>query len=124
MRRSLLLANPAVFGVSGVHAATATTMGPVWSSAKYAVRLEEGGVADSALSRNSSAFKTTSMSVVSPAGQRVRTNFNALALFSPSLRTNADGAVRATFYLPDNLTRYRVMAIAASGNDAFGAGES
>ena len=48
-----------------------------------------------------------------PQGLSVRTNFNALALFSPSVRTDAAGVAHVNFDLPDNLTRYRVMAVAA-----------
>ena len=48
-----------------------------------------------------------------PQGLSVRTNFNALALFSPSVRTDAAGVAHVSVDLPDNLTRYRVMAVAA-----------
>ncbi|MBA2663285.1 MAG: hypothetical protein H0U74_13440 [Bradymonadaceae bacterium] len=54
----------------------------------------------------------------------LRQNFDALAAFEPTLRTDAKGRVRVTFKLPDNLTRYRVMAVAVSGAHHFGAGES
>ena len=59
-----------------------------------------------------------------PSGLTVRTNFNALALFSPSVRTDASGVAHVNVALPDNLTRYRVMAIAADNGSRFGAGES
>jgi len=59
-----------------------------------------------------------------PSGLTVRTNFNALALFSPSVRTDASGVAHVNVVLPDNLTRYRVMAIAADNGSRFGAGES
>jgi len=55
----------------------------------------------------------------------VRTDFNPLAIFSPQEKTNADGNVRVAFELPDNLTRYRIMAIAADpGGKMFGSSES
>ena len=54
----------------------------------------------------------------------MRTNFNALALFSPSVRTDAAGVAHVNVDLPDNLTRYRVMAVAADSGSRFGAGES
>lgn len=54
----------------------------------------------------------------------VRTNFNALAVFSPSVRTDANGRAQVEVKLPDNLTRYRVMAIAVDRAKQFGAGES
>ena len=55
---------------------------------------------------------------------RVRTNFNALALFSPSVQTDAAGVAHVNVDLPDNLTRYRVMAVAADSGGRFGSGES
>ena len=54
----------------------------------------------------------------------VRSNFDALALWSPSVRTDAAGHATVTINLPDNLTRYRIMAVAVSGADRFGSGES
>ena len=48
----------------------------------------------------------------------LRTNFNALALFSPSVTTDAAGVAHATFHLPDNLTRYRIVKEAAPGKEA------
>lgn len=54
----------------------------------------------------------------------IRKNFNALAVFAPTLRTNAGGIAQSQFRLPDNLTRYRVMAVAVAGGKQFGSGES
>lgn len=54
----------------------------------------------------------------------LRNNFSPLALFAPSLVTDVDGKATVSFTLPDNVTRYRVLAIAAAGNDKFGMGES
>lgn len=54
----------------------------------------------------------------------LRQNFNALATFAPSVRTDADGHAQVQVTLPDNLTRYRVMAVAVAGGKQFGAGES
>ena len=55
----------------------------------------------------------------------VRSDFNPLAAFEPSLRTSADGQARVTVQLPDNLTRYRILAVAVdSGGQQFGQGES
>src|SRR5690606_25493638 len=54
----------------------------------------------------------------------IRTNFNPLAAFSPSVTTGADGKATVQVTLPDNLTRYRVVAIAAHGDKQFGKGES
>ena len=55
----------------------------------------------------------------------VRANFNALAVFSPSVHTDAKGRAQVQVKLPDNLTRYRVMAVAVDGGGKqFGSGES
>ena len=54
----------------------------------------------------------------------VRQNLDALALFDPDAVTDASGRVTVEFDLPDNLTRYRVMAVAVDGADRFGTGES
>ncbi|MEP6706803.1 MAG: alpha-2-macroglobulin family protein, partial [Pyrinomonadaceae bacterium] len=55
---------------------------------------------------------------------RLRENFNALAVFAPSVRTDANGRAQVRLKLPDNLTRYRVMAVAVAGGKQFGSGES
>ncbi len=57
-------------------------------------------------------------------GIRLRENFNALAVFAPSVRTDANGRAQVQVKLPDNLTRYRVMAVAVAGGKQFGSGES
>ncbi|WP_108665957.1 alpha-2-macroglobulin family protein [Euzebya rosea] len=54
----------------------------------------------------------------------VRSDFDALAVFAPSVTTDAAGRATVDVDLPDNLTRYRILAVAASGNDRFGKGES
>ncbi len=54
----------------------------------------------------------------------IRSNFNPLAAFSPSVKTGADGKATVEVKIPDNLTRYRIVAIAASGTKNFGKGEN
>ena len=54
----------------------------------------------------------------------VRSNFDALALFRPTVMTDAAGKATIDVTVPDNLTRYRVMVVAVSGNDRFGIAES
>ncbi len=54
----------------------------------------------------------------------VRTDFSALAVFEPSKMTDARGHVEVPVKLPDNLTRYRVMAIAVAHEREFGSQES
>ena len=54
----------------------------------------------------------------------VRENLDALALFDPDAATDAAGRITVEFDLPDNLTRYRVMAVAVHGAERFGTAES
>ena len=42
----------------------------------------------------------------------LRLDFNPLAVFAPSVQTDEEGKAQVHFKLPDNLTRYRIMAIA------------
>lgn len=55
---------------------------------------------------------------------RIRTNFNALATFKTDLITDATGTASVSYILPDNLTSYRLMAVAADAKNRFGIGES
>lgn len=55
---------------------------------------------------------------------RLRENFNALAVFAPSVPTDARGRAEVKVKVPDNLTRYRVMAVSVAGGKQFGSGES
>lgn len=59
-----------------------------------------------------------------PGNIRVRKNFIATPLWLASASTDAAGRVSASVTAPDNLTRYRLMAIAAHGADRFGSGEA
>ncbi|MFH2009222.1 MAG: alpha-2-macroglobulin family protein [bacterium] len=54
----------------------------------------------------------------------VRRNFTPLALYSPTVQTDGSGKAAVPIKLPDNLTRYRVMAVAVSGATRYGYGES
>ena len=54
----------------------------------------------------------------------LRSNFSPLAVFSPAVHTDAAGKATVALKLPDNLTRYRVVAIAVAGDKQFGKGES
>jgi uncharacterized protein YfaS (alpha-2-macroglobulin family) len=55
---------------------------------------------------------------------RARIDFSALALFAAAVTTDADGRAAVSVTLPDNLTRYRVLAVATDGGARFGVGES
>lgn len=54
------------------------------------------------------------------AGTELRTDFRPLAYFNGSLATDAEGRARASFELPDDLTTWRVMAVATDGELHFG----
>ena len=54
----------------------------------------------------------------------LRENFNALAVFAPSVKTDSSGRVTVDVKLPDNLTRYRITAISVDTGKRFGSGES
>jgi len=54
----------------------------------------------------------------------LRKNFLACAFWNATLRTDGQGHVHAEFTAPDSLTRYRVIAVAASKKSQFGTGES
>lgn len=53
-----------------------------------------------------------------------RTNFTPLAVFEPSVVTDADGTAAVDVTVPDNLTRYRVLVVAVDGVDRFGSAEA
>ena len=55
---------------------------------------------------------------------KVRGDFGALAAFLPRIVTDARGSALAKVKLPDSLTRYRVVAVAAANENQFGAAQS
>lgn len=57
-------------------------------------------------------------------GGGFRTQFKTTILFAPSVITDASGKAEVKFTLPDNLTTFRIMAVAATAADRFGNGES
>lgn len=54
----------------------------------------------------------------------VRQNFDALAHFSASVRTDSNGKAVVNVKLPDNLTRYRITAVSVDTGKRFGKSES
>ncbi|MEM9453838.1 MAG: alpha-2-macroglobulin family protein [Myxococcota bacterium] len=59
-----------------------------------------------------------------PPAIALRKDFSALALFSPSVRTDDEGTATVPLTVPDNLTRYRIMAVAVDEDRQFGITES
>ena len=54
----------------------------------------------------------------------LRSRFKTTAFFLGSVVTDADGNATTTAKLPDNLTTFRIMAVAVTANDRYGKGES
>lgn len=52
------------------------------------------------------------------ASTRVRTKFVQLAYFNGSLQTDASGGANVSFTVPDNLTTWRIMAVAVTAGSA------
>ncbi|MBV9439415.1 MAG: alpha-2-macroglobulin family protein, partial [Candidatus Eremiobacteraeota bacterium] len=55
---------------------------------------------------------------------RVRRRFSPLAYFTAALRTDANGDARVSFTVPDDLTTWRVMAVASTSDARFGRGDT
>ncbi|NEQ97291.1 MAG: alpha-2-macroglobulin family protein [Cyanothece sp. SIO2G6] len=54
------------------------------------------------------------------ANPRVRDKFEPIAFYNGAVETDAQGRAQVSFTLPDNLTTWRVMAIATDGNLHYG----
>jgi uncharacterized protein YfaS (alpha-2-macroglobulin family) len=52
-----------------------------------------------------------------------RSRMLGTAYWNPALQTDARGRARVEFQAPDNLTAFRLMAVAADAGDRFGSGE-
>ncbi len=57
-------------------------------------------------------------------GFRVRSRFQTTPVYEPEVETDEHGEAVLRFVLPDNLTRFRIFAMASSGIGRFGSGES
>ncbi|MBI2895624.1 MAG: Ig-like domain-containing protein [Deltaproteobacteria bacterium] len=57
-------------------------------------------------------------------GTALRNRFEAVAYYDGAVRTGADGRASVRFRLPDNLTRFRLMAVAVSRGAEMGSGEA
>jgi uncharacterized protein YfaS (alpha-2-macroglobulin family) len=57
------------------------------------------------------------------AEDRVRSNFVASAYWAPAIVTDAHGEATFSFKAPDNLTAFRLMAVAADNGARFGSGD-
>lgn len=57
-------------------------------------------------------------------GGDVRSDFKQSAYFNPTLTTDEQGRAHVSFKAPDNLTTFRLMAVAVSKDDRYGNGRS
>ena len=53
-----------------------------------------------------------------------RADFRTTAFFEAGKKTDKNGHAHFSFKVPDNLTTFRIMAVAAGADDRFGSGES
>lgn len=51
---------------------------------------------------------------------KIRKDFNPVAYFNPTVRTDVNGRATVTFTLPDTMTTYRVYAVACDTGSRFG----
>ncbi len=126
-RSTIVLADPTVNTNQNQDNSTAATTGDTTAAVtpESTPAAEAGGALDTAATPSIAAGDSKS----STTGQAttaidVRTNFDALAVFEPSVLTDAAGHATIAVPLPDNLTRYRVMVVAVADADHFGSAEA
>ena len=118
LRSNVLLSNPADLSQKGQGGGIETTSQSVMASmappspakARKSMALKDGAAEESDSGEQGAI--------------RVRENFNALAVFAASVPTDSNGRAEVKVKLPDNLTRYRVMAVSVADGKQFGSGES
>jgi alpha-2-macroglobulin len=142
-RESIILANPEnLSGTDGGEFTTAAGASPATTAAAAAAPRRDSAKSSAPAAVEDQAQRpeialTQSGDTVGYASERtaggaaqpglaidVRTNFDSLAVFRPTVSTDASGKAVIDVKLPDNLTRYRVMVVAVNGADQFGSGES
>ena len=133
-RQSIILANPATLvqaageraGADSAPAATEAAAADTGAPADQAApgELAGAGRLESVAFDTASAKTVGGLAVEPGAPIDVRTNFDALAVFTPLVITDAAGKATIEVTLPDSLTRYRVMVVAVDGADRFGSTEA
>ncbi|MCB8953589.1 MAG: hypothetical protein H6650_16410 [Ardenticatenales bacterium] len=124
-RATLLLANPAA--LLGQLQETVTTEGLKVEATRVVMEMAvEEAAAGDAFSAPSAVPREMALDESANAAQpiQIRTDFNPLAAFAPAVTTDTNGRAQVSVKLPDNLTRYRVMAVAVAGEKQFGSGEA
>ncbi len=102
------------------------TLGRSTPSAAAPPTMDQKALARSESAKDEVSVQPSEVSVVGDTSTpiQLRSDFSALALFAPRVATDAQGHASVPIKLPDNLTRYRVMALVAAGARDFGANES
>ncbi len=122
-RSEVLLANPADVVAAGSGSGSGSGMGAGALPAPPAKMRAELAMAG----RSIDAMEMSATVDVSAGGEEaieLRQNFDALAVFAPSVRTDANGRATVKVKLPDNLTRYRITAVSVDSGKRFGKTES
>jgi len=119
-RDGILLAPPHLFGDA---AAAPTTTAAAGQDGSGAATGGDASPDDAEEAGDFDEATRTRGGLEAPSSIEVRTDFSPVAVFEPTVVTGQDGRASIDVELPDNLTRYRVMAVAAHG-DRFGTGES
>ncbi|MCL4562892.1 MAG: DUF6049 family protein, partial [Chloroflexi bacterium] len=114
-RSSIVLANPLAFGAS--------TGQPVVEQALNKMMGYGGGALAPAMPAaaptSTPGMREMADGAAASEPIRMRVDFNPLALFAPSVTTDENGQARVAVKVPDNLTRYRVMAVAVDSTGRF-----
>ncbi len=124
LRKDILLANPD--DVMPQDLGSASGSGDGFGAVSEMAMMDASPAPKAALRSSKSESKKDSNDDESAQQENInlRQNFNALAVFAPSVRTNSNGKATVDVKLPDNLTRYRVMAVSVDAGKRFGKGES
>ena len=127
-RDSIMLADPAALVEQVAGASTMVMESMAMPRATMAIPLAAPAAADMAMAAEMPAMaEAAGMGGMDKAAQpaiTVRSDFNPLATFAPAVRTDAAGRATVAIKLPDNLTRYRIMAVAVADGKFFGSAES
>lgn len=128
LRQNILLSNPKELSTliqAGSGAANQGVMESVTVTSRAVQELPAPSpMAAGGLRKRSSNFSLDGADNNEAAPINLRENFNALAVFAAAVPTDASGRAQVRVKVPDNLTRYRVMAVSVAGAKQFGYGES
>lgn len=89
---------------------------PAWRRPSISMRMALNSVATAAMAAPAGGV---SSGVFTP-----RRHFSSTAFFRGGVVTDTNGVARVTVKLPDNITTFRLMAVAVSAHDQYGSAES